>query len=480
MTDSVTDGAEITRVKPINHVPLRVSLVALTLVLVVAGLVVSGFSVTGAMRSDLIARTDSGLRSAIETWARPIRDDGFGGPSGPRRPPSRYYSRFVTQEGLVFGDGAGFSSSPDLSGLGDTDIGPITVSSEGGKGPRWRVVQRVSGNIESVVATPLSDVESTLSRLIWLQVGIGGGVVVVIGVLSYLLVRTSLRPLRRVEETAHAIADGNLTMRVPPAPTNTEVGSLSASLNTMLGHIGRAFAATEESERQARESEETMRRFIADASHELRTPLTSIKGFGELYKQGAVPSGDAMSRIDTEAERMKLLVEDLLMLARLDAHRPLQAGPVDLLSLVSDAVHSARAAAPQRDIGVRIEPMDEPPVVSGDVNRLMQVLRNLINNAIAHTPADATITIGIEPDGCDHLVLSVADTGNGLTEEEARRVFERFYRGDSSRYRGEGGGSGLGLSIVAALVAAHGGTVGVDSVPGKGARFWVLLPREAV
>ncbi len=480
MAASATDSPEITRLTPIHHVPLRVSLVALTLVLVMAGLVVSGFAVTGAMRSDLISRTDTGLRNAIETWARPIRDDGFGAPPGPRRPPSRYYSRLITSDGTVYGDDAGYTHSPDLSGLGDGDAGPITVPSEGGGGPRWRVVRSVVGTAESVVATPLSDVESTVSRLIWLQVGIGGGVVVVIGVLSYLLVRASLRPLRRVEETAHAIADGNLTMRVPQVPTNTEVGSLSASLNTMLGHIQRAFAATEASERQARESEETMRRFIADASHELRTPLTSIKGFGELYKQGAVPSSEAMGRIDTEAQRMKLLVEDLLMLARLDAHRPLQSRPVDLLSLASDAVHSARAAAPDRDIGVHLDPMDDPPVVSGDVNRLMQVLRNLINNAIAHTPADAAIAVGIEADDSTHLVLSVTDTGNGLTEEEVAHVFERFYRGDASRHRGEGGGSGLGLSIVAALVAAHGGTVGVDSAPGQGARFWVRLPREAV
>ncbi|QHN29385.1 HAMP domain-containing protein [Gordonia amarae] len=479
MSAVVTDGPEITRFTPIHHVPLRVSLVALTLVLVVAGLAVSGFAVTGAMRSDLISRTDSGLRNAIETWARPIRDDGFGNMPGPRRPPSRYYSRLVTAAGTVYGDDAGYSHSPDLSGLGDDDTGPVTVSSEDGDGPRWRVVKRVAGDAESVVATPMSDIESTVSRLIWLQVGICGVVVVVIGVLSYLLVRAGLRPLRRVEETAHAIADGNLTMRVPPVPANTEVGSLSASLNTMLGHIQRAFAATEASERQARESEETMRRFIADASHELRTPLTSIKGFGELYKQGAVPSDDAMGRIDTEAERMKLLVEDLLMLARLDAHRPLQSGQIDLLSLVTDAVHSARAAAPQRDIGVRVEPMDEPPVVAGDVNRLMQVLRNLINNAIAHTPPEATITVGIGADDAAHVVLSVTDTGNGLTEEEVSKVFERFYRGDASRHRGEGGGSGLGLSIVAALVAAHGGTVGVDSTPGQGARFWVRLPREA-
>ncbi|MDL9945428.1 HAMP domain-containing sensor histidine kinase [Gordonia sp. ABSL11-1] len=475
---------ERTRTK--RGVPLRLSLVGLTLVLVVLGLLASGVAVTSAMKADLISRTDDGLAGAVQTWARP-RDPASApveGPApGPRRPPSQYYSMITigTGDTIVNND---FSDEPDLSSLSSGNVRPTTVKSADGDGPEWRVVKASTPFGESVVATPLSDVRATLSRLMWLQFAIGALVVVAIGVLSYLLVRSSLRPLRRVEETAHAIAAGNLNMRVAEAPPNTEVGSLSGSLNTMLGQIQRAFARTAASEQQARASEEKMRRFIADASHELRTPLTSIKGFAELYKQGAVPDAtDAMSRIDAEAGRMGLLVEDLLMLARLDAHRPIAHQPVDVLALATDAVHSAKAAAPQREIGIEIGATDEPPMVSGDAPRLLQVLRNLINNAIAHTPAEAIITIGVAVDrgaGRDDVVLRVTDTGQGLTPDEASHVFERFYRGDSSRHRGDGGGgSGLGLSIVAALVDAHGGTVGVDSAPGHGSTFWVRLPRLA-
>ncbi|WP_197718359.1 sensor histidine kinase [Gordonia insulae] len=467
-------------------IPLRVSLVGLTLVLVVLGLLASGLAVTSAMKQDLLSRTDEGLTNALQTWARP-RDPASapiqGMPPGPRRPPSQYYSMITigTGDTIVNND---FDDEPDLDGLPSGTMRPVTVKSADGTGPEWRVVKASTPFGESVVATPLSDVHATLSRLMWLQLAIGSVVVVAIGVLSYLLVRSSLRPLRRVEETAHAIAAGNLNMRVPTAPPNTEVGSLSGSLNTMLGQIQRAFARTAASEQQARASEAKMRRFIADASHELRTPLTSIKGFAELYKQGGVPNAtDAMSRIDAEAGRMGLLVEDLLMLARLDAQRPVASGPVDVLALAADAVHSAKAAAPQREIRIEVGASDEPPMVSGDAPRLLQVLRNLINNAIAHTPAEASITVGVGVDqgnGRDDVLLTVADTGQGLTPDEASHVFERFYRGDASRHRGDsGGGSGLGLSIVAALVDAHHGTVGVDSTPGEGSTFWVRLPRLA-
>jgi two-component system OmpR family sensor kinase len=174
---------------------------------------------------------------------------------------------------------------------------------------------------------------------------------------------------------------------------------------------------------------------------------------------------------------MNLLVEDLLMLARLDAQRPLDSAPVDLLGLAADTVQSARVAAPEREIRLDVVPGDRPPVVLGDGPRLVQVLRNLIGNAVNHTPPDASITVGVAvDDGAGEAVLTVADTGPGISAEDAEHVFERFYRGDSSRHRGSGGGSGLGLSIVAALVAAHGGRVGVDTSPGVGATFWVRLP----
>lgn len=460
-----------------HGVPLRISLVALTLVLVVLGLAASGIAVTSAMERDLISRTDTGLRAAIETWAKPRAQNPMPGPPvGPRRPPSRYYALTTLIDGTTLGNND-FDKTPDVRGL-PAQSGPVTVPSADGGHSQWRLIKMTNSLGESIVATPLDDVDATVSRLTWLLIGIGTVVVLVIWVLSYLLVRNSLRPLRRVEETAHAIAAGNLNMRVPRSPSNTEVGSLASSLNTMLGQIQRAFATTAESERQARRSEEEMRRFVADASHELRTPLTSIKGFAELYRQGAVPdAADAMRRIDAEAQRMGLLVEDLLMLARLDAQRPLADAPVDVLALAAEVVHSATVSAPQRDIRFEVDAPEEPPMVSGDGARLHQVIGNLVANALSHTPPEASITVRVAVDG-DEVVIEVADTGRGLDADEATHVFERFYRGDASRQRDDArSGSGLGLSIVAALVEAHGGTVGVESEPDAGCTFWVRLPR---
>ncbi len=222
-----------------------------------------------------------------------------------------------------------------------------------------------------------------------------------------------------------------------------------------------------------------MRRFVADASHELRTPLTTIRGFAELYKQGASNDTDMMmGRIESESRRMGVLVEDLLMLARLDAQRPLEHKPVDLLAIAADTVHGARVVAPDRTIDLEVLDGPGTPEVLGDDVRLRQVLGNLVTNALTHTPADASVTVRVGTVDTD-AVLEVADTGQGLSEVDRERVFERFYRTDSSRSRsgGTGGGSGLGLSIVAALVAAHGGTVDVDSIPGQGSTFRVRIPR---
>ena len=459
-------------------VPLRISLVVLTLALVTVGLIASGIAVTSAMRSDLINRVDAGLVEATATWARPGRGPMDGDPGrgpGPRRPPSNFFVR--VDDGAVSQTTSDYDWTPDLAGLPAANSGPLTVRSQGA-GPDWRVITRTHGRSSVVVATPLKDVDDTLNRLIWLQVGIGVLVVLALGAASYLLVNSSLRPLRRVEETAHAIAEGDLNRRVPALRQGTEVGSLAASLNGMLGQIQGAFAATEASEQQARASEERMRRFVADASHELRTPLTSIKGFADLIRGGMTPDpADGVARISAEADRMSLLVEDLLMLARLDAHRPLEKAPLELPELVEEAVAAARAGAGGRQIGVAEKSSGPGPVVDGDAARLTQVLRNLIGNAITHTPPDAPITVTVSAGG-DWARVDVIDQGPGLSAEEAARVFERFYRGDESRHReSAAGGSGLGLSIVAALVEAHGGACGVDSAPGEGARFWFVLPR---
>jgi two-component system OmpR family sensor kinase len=307
---------------------------------------------------------------------------------------------------------------------------------------------------------------------------------VVLGVAGYLLVRNSLRPLADVERTAQAIAAGDLSQRVPEGDSRTEVGRLTTALNGMLARIEAAFRAQQASEEQARASEARMRRFVADASHELRTPLTSIRGFAELYRQGAVRTPEEtrrlMQRIEAEGARMGLLVEDLLQLARLDQQRSLTILPVDLAEIAGDAVHDARAVQPERPISLHLDDsLTEVPVVLGDEARLRQVVGNLVTNALTHTPHDVrvTLTLAEEPADPDSVVLRVADDGPGMAPEDASRVFERFYRAESSRTR-ENGGTGLGLAIVASLVHAHGGSVDVATAPGHGAVFSVRLPRS--
>jgi two-component system OmpR family sensor kinase len=313
---------------------------------------------------------------------------------------------------------------------------------------------------------------------VWSQAGIGAAVLLVLGVAGFWVVHRSLRPLAEVERTAADIAAGQLDRRVPQRDPRTEVGRLSLALNGMLAQIQRAVASSESSAEHARRSEERMRRFITDASHELRTPLTTIRGFAELYRQGAARDTEMlMSRIESESRRMGLLVEDLLLLARLDAQRPLDRHRVDLLALASDSVHDAQSIAPKREISLKIIDGPGTPEVLGDEARLRQVLGNLVANALQHTPETARVTVRVGTDD-DNAVLEVADEGPGMSADDAHRIFERFYRTDSSRDRASGG-TGLGLSIVDSLVYAHGGTVSVTTAPGAGCRFTVKLPRIA-
>nr|WP_245556931.1 HAMP domain-containing sensor histidine kinase [Jongsikchunia kroppenstedtii] len=464
------------------------------IVLVAVGLTVSGVAVTSAMRGNLVNRVDDGLRDAVRTWARPVPhldqppgeptgQPGSPGTHGPglRRPPSQYYVKVIAPDGALITDFNDYSRSepkvPDPDALGP---GPHTVGSVSGS-TKWRVISKHNEQGTVIVAASLTDVNATVDRLVWLQFGIGAAIVAIIGALGYILVRTNLRPLRQVEATAEAIAAGDLNRRVPELPTNTEVGRLSASLNVMLHQIEEAFSATAASEEQARKSEDKMRRFVADASHELRTPLTSIRGFAELYRQGAMSDpNQTLGRIESQAKRMGVLVEELLMLARLDAQRPMEHAPVDLLALASDSVHAAKAIAPDRDISLEVADGPGVPEVIGDADRLTQVLSNLISNAIRHTPPDAKVVvrIGTNEQGA---FMEVHDDGPGLSADDQTKVFERFYRTDESRQRhDDSGGSGLGLAIVSALVQAHGGEVGVDSEPGQGCTFWVRLPRVEV
>ena len=359
---------------------------------------------------------------------------------------------------------------------------PFTVPSRNGT-ERWRVVVSVTptGTGSIAVATPLTGVDSTLNQLVLFDVIIGAAVLIVLAGLSYVFVRHSLRPLVDVEHTAAAIAAGDLTRRVPQSDPRTEVGRLAGALNGMLSQIESAFRAREASEQEARTSETRMRRFITDASHELRTPLTSIRGFAELYRMGAVPEESdvdrVMTRIESESTRMGLLVDDLLLLARLDQQRPLERELVDLETIASDAVHDAQAVAPGRDVQLQLS-THEPVLVVGDDARLRQVVGNLVTNALTHTPESAAVTVGLSIDdnaAKRFAVLEVADSGPGLSPKDAQRIFERFYRVEETRTRANGG-SGLGLSIVAALTAAHGGTAEVETKLGVGSRFRIRLP----
>jgi two-component system, OmpR family, sensor kinase len=461
-------------------VSLRIGLVAATLLLAACGLTASGVAVTEILRHSLIKRVDQTLEEASRGWAQaprallPVR-------RGPTldHPPSNFYVRYITADGRTTTVVNDSNAEPALQGNGDVGPEPITVGSTATGGVPWRVMSMrgPTGRLVTV-AYDLSGVEQTVRSLILLQFGIGGLVLLVLGMAGSWVVHRSLRPLTEVEHTAAAIAAGELDRRVPERDPRTEVGRLSQALNGMLAQIQRAFASSESSAEKARTSEERMRRFITDASHELRTPLTTIRGFAELYRQGAARDMEmVMSRIESESRRMGLLVDDLLLLARLDAQRPIERTRVDLLALATDAVHDAQAVAPKRNITMEVLDGPGTPEVLGDEARLRQVLGNLVTNALQHTPESADILVRVGTD-VEDAILEVVDEGPGMSQRDALRIFERFYRTDSSRAR-ISGGSGLGLSIVDSLVNAHGGIVTVTTAPGQGCRFYVSLPRIA-
>ncbi|WP_327007115.1 HAMP domain-containing histidine kinase [Dactylosporangium sp. NBC_01737] len=372
---------------------------------------------------------------------------------------------------------------------------PFTVTTPDGED--WRVivfpVPAQTGAAYGANAVSLIDIQDTRDRMLQYSLLVSLVLLGFVGLATATLVRLGLSPLTHMEEAAAEIAAGNLSRRIVDADPHTESGRLGIALNTMLTRI-------EEAVDDSAESEQRLRQFLADAAHELRTPLTSVQGFAELYRRGGAPPGpaldEAMECIEAEVSRMRLLVNDLLTLARMDEERPLQLAPVDLLAVAADSVRDAHVRVPTRF--VQLSALDErsvtfePVTVEGDEARIRQVVANLVSNALQHTPEDTRVVVRVGratdvgppptavigeplPDGVPLAAIEVSDTGPGMNPGDAARVFERLYRAEGSRSRRHGG-AGLGLAIVAAIVQAHGGRVELWTGPGEGARFRVLLP----
>jgi two-component system OmpR family sensor kinase len=474
-----------------DGVPMRGRLVGITVVLLVVALALTGLGTRLILKRYLVNQVDQNLSQAAvyPLLNGPHRNSPMPDDDDSQTPTQYFVFKALigqptsTSTPQAVQDDAGLTPRiPNLSvDQAVKAAGLSTVLSRDGS-QRWRlavypVSDRDTGALMGyvIVGLSLDQADSAIDQLQLIFLGLGAVLILLCALLGWLAIRRAFIPLTEVEETAAAIAAGDLSRRVPDHPASTEVGRLTSSLNGMLVQIESAFRAQEASEQRTR-------RFAADASHELRTPLASIRGFAELYRQGAVsePADVArtMGRIEDESRRMGSLVEDLLLLARLDEQRPARTDPVDLAVLAGDATHDARGLAPDRAVrlvGLTAARGPEPAVVIGDDNRLRQVVGNLVGNAARHTPPGTPIEVAVGVES-GIAVLEVRDHGPGLSPEHAVKVFERFYRVDSSRARSQGGGSGLGLSIVTAVVAAHGGRVGVAPTPGGGATFRVELP----
>ena len=466
---------------------LRTRLLLAILGVVAVGLVVAGFATYLSLRSFLLERVDAQLRDARVPVAMAVTSSsqslqfGPGANGGGANLPPGTYGQLRDTSGTVlntisFSYGTQDQPAPilpsPLPALSTDDNHPTTFttgSTAGGTAAGFRVLEEKVPQLSDIliVAIPLNETRQTLGRLLVVEVVVSLSVLAVLAAAAWWLVKRDLRPLEDMAVTADAISAGDLTRRVQPAEPRTEVGRLGLSLNTMLARIEVAFA-----ERAA--TEDKLRRFLADASHELRTPLTSIRGYSEVFKRAKDDPEDlelAMRRIEEESRRMGVMVEELLVLARIGEGREPERDPVDLAHVVADAVSDARAAAPARDITLESA---ESAQVLGDGDQLRQVVANLLGNAVRHTPEEAQVRVRLTA-GDGHATLAVADDGPGLEADVAAKVFEPFYRADTSRTR-ETGGAGLGLAIVAAIVEAHGGDVRLDTAPGAGATFTVDLP----
>lgn len=490
----------------IRRLSLRARLLLITTALLAAALVINSVVVVVAMYGPLRERADGQLRASarlmallppevIAKFTPPVRSTAANPTNSDLV--KDVYAEYLTADGrteVVVGGGSGGRTAdwlrlPELNAGAVAERGgrvfdvPVT-----GSETAWRAVVLPRDETDPskgsvLIAGSVAQVQEIADRAQNTCLVVGGITLVLLSGVGLLALRGGLRPLRSIEETSAAIAGGDLSRRVPDlAAPRTEIGRLSAALNGMLGRIESAVAARAASEAR-------LRRFVADASHELRTPLAGISGFTEMYRMGALSGREdvdrTMDRIERESVRLAAIVEDLLLLARLDEHAagategstlPLHLAPMDLRTVAADALHDLRALAPSRP--ARLTGLDGGPTapapVLGDEARLQQVVSNLVGNAIAHTPDGTPVRIRVGT-AHGHAVLEVADHGPGLSREAAGRVFERFYRADSSRSRTTGG-AGLGLAIVHSLVTAHGGAVSVDSSEGGGATFRISLP----
>jgi len=524
-----------------NSISLRTKITSVTVLLVTLGLLVAGAGTMTVLRNYLLEGVDSKIAETVTQ----LRVDALLTTECVTQGPNDYFVAIVNDTGRVVCHNAQ-DDPPILAEMTSDDMSRDEVRAftlwDDDRSTQWRVVavpQRnvvTSESVGLIVALNLDETNGIIARYAGIFLGFGLSVVVLGAALTRLLVTTTFAPLRQVEATAAAIADGNFSERLPGATPNTEVGRLNGSLNTMLARIDRAFG-------DRAKTIEQMRRFVGDASHELRTPLVSVRGYAELYRMGALTTPDevaqAMERIEKEAIRMGELVEDLLELARIDEAKPLQMKPVDLVPIAYDAALDAMASSPDRPINVvftepepepepqsaaetaeeavtasrtaavltspisfagaqlsrlrsrrprqapaehvsetptRQQTLDTPAIVLGEENKIRQVVTNLLGNALRFTNPGSPIEIGVSVDHVREVaLLDIIDHGDGIPPQIRDKIFQRFWRADTSRTR-ETGGSGLGLAIVSGIIIAHKGSVDVFETEGGGATFRVELP----
>lgn len=471
---------------------LRARLVAATSVVALIALVIAGVATYAAYSSSQLRQIDDSLQRAHEPIEALVTADAPGLELGieravpgsfvelqradgttvfaiPGREPGHEILANVTNLPAMSWPPQRSSADPDPSKF-------VTVPTTDGDGEVRVRISRLENGGFLVVGQSLHEATEARRRLLTIQAAVATAALLFAGIIGWILVRIGLRPLRRVEQTALLIAaGGDLDNRVPGADQPTEVGRLATALNTMLGQIRGAFEQRDVTEAALRSSEERMRRFVADVSHELRTPLAAVSAYTELFGRGARDHPADLERalhgIDIETARMHELVEELLLLARLDEGRPLDRSRVDLSEIVVQAISAARTVAPEWLISLKVT---DVVTVDGDAGRLRQVIDNLLANVRTHTPPGTTTSIDVRTEG-DTAVLIVRDNGPGMPPEQSARVFERFYRADVSRSRSSGG-AGLGLAIVKGLVAAHDGTVLLETSPGAGLAVAIRLP----